>query len=101
MDKCLCSGDFLRESSEIPSAEPPLAPSFSSPQPEPSPTHPWLGCPHGMATPQALIPARGHGQQGWDSPLPQEGGNLAAQGSAIHGSLFLPWLNVCFQIPQA
>lgn len=57
----------------------------------------------GMETLQALVPARGYGQQGRNSPLPLpgEGGNWARPGSATHSSLFLRWLNVCFQIPEA
>lgn len=35
------------------------------------------------------------------APLPWEGGNWARPGSATHSSLFLRWLNVCFQIPEA
>lgn len=35
------------------------------------------------------------------APLPWEGGNWSRPGSATHSSLFLRWLNVCLQIPEA
>lgn len=45
---------------------------------------------------------RGHGQRGWDSRLPVPGGREPGpSGSATDSRLFLRWLHVCFQIPEA
>lgn len=59
--------------------------------------------PLGVETLQALVSARGHCQQGWDSDSPlhgREGTGPALPQQPTEASSF-GWLNVCFQIPEA